>query len=49
MEDEKPSVNDSNQLFNMLKENQIRIKEYIYGDKKKILGEMETNYKNSKN
>lgn len=49
MEEEKPSLNDTNELIKMLKYNQIRIKDYIYGDKTKILAEMQQNYENSKN
>ncbi len=38
-------MNNNNDLLKLLKDNQIRIKEYLYGDKEKILAEIKSSYK----
>lgn len=37
IEEEKPILKNVDQLIDLLNSNQIRIKDYIYGDKNRIL------------
>lgn len=49
MEEQKPSLKNSDQLIQILRNNKIKIKEYIYGDKDKILSKIYTNHDKKKN
>lgn len=48
IEDERLSVRQNDELICLLNQNGVRVKDYIYGNKKELLEEIENNYERKK-